>query len=140
MEFDILQRKVKACPVVLRGSGAEREILVFRHPLAGVQLVKGTVEAGETIPAAALRELKEEAGIQAYRVMRNLGAWESGYEGQVWHFIECEVGDLPNEWAHFTQDDGGHMFSFYWHPIAKQPCSEWHEVFVKAVQTIQKRI
>lgn len=37
-------RANKACPVVLRHS-TELEILAFRHPLAGLQLVKGTVEA-----------------------------------------------------------------------------------------------
>lgn len=32
----------KVCPLVLRKQN--REILLFKHPLAGVQLVKGTVE------------------------------------------------------------------------------------------------
>ncbi len=32
----------KVCPVVLRKQN--QEILLFQHPLAGIQLVKGTVE------------------------------------------------------------------------------------------------
>ena len=52
----------KTCPVVLRSPQGKCEILAFCHPLAGHQFVKGTVEAGETPAAAALRELYEEAG------------------------------------------------------------------------------
>ena len=32
-------------------------ILVFRHPSAGIQLIKGTIEPGECASDAALREL-----------------------------------------------------------------------------------
>ncbi|MHC8286071.1 NUDIX domain-containing protein [Pseudomonas sp. XS1P51] len=46
----------KACPVVLRNI-EQLEILAFRHPLAGLQLVKGSVEPGELTGAAAVREL-----------------------------------------------------------------------------------
>lgn len=53
----------KACAVVLRDRGV-LEILAFEHPLAGLQLVKGSVEAGESTCATAVRELMEEAGIQ----------------------------------------------------------------------------
>ena len=53
----------KACPVVLLRTPGRIEILAFRHPIAGCQLVKGTIEAGETIQTAAERELLEESGI-----------------------------------------------------------------------------
>lgn len=59
----------KVCPVVLRQGNEGTEILVFRHPLAGVQLVKGTREAGESIAQAALRELAEESGITSGAVI-----------------------------------------------------------------------
>ncbi len=59
----------KACPVVLRGAAAGRvDVLVFRHPLAGTQLVKGTIEAAEVIQRAAERELLEESGLVATAV------------------------------------------------------------------------
>ena len=66
----------KACPVVLRTRGS-REILVFEHPLAGIQLVKGTIELGESPEAAALRELGEESGITSASWVRSLGTWSS---------------------------------------------------------------
>jgi 8-oxo-dGTP pyrophosphatase MutT (NUDIX family) len=41
---------------------ATQRLLVFRHPLAGVQLPAGTVEPGEDYMAAARREVLEETG------------------------------------------------------------------------------
>ena len=104
----------KACPVVLRNSPNGIELLVFRHPLAGIQVVKGTIEAGETLEAACERELFEEAGILAM-AKQFLSRWEAPYENQVWGFCLMNVPmDLPDSWIHYTQDDGGHEFSFFW--------------------------
>ena len=44
----------KVCPVVFRDPSM-RQILAFEHPRHGVQLVKGGVEPGESVRAAALR-------------------------------------------------------------------------------------
>ena|SRR5215813_1489450 len=88
----------KVCPVVLRRSGETLQILVFEHPLAGRQLVKGTIESGESVEIAALRELSEESGIESASVLRHLGTWSSGFEGQIWAFVECTPhGVLPEE-------------------------------------------
>lgn len=46
----------KACAVVL-SSSLPTKLLLFKHPVAGTQLVKGTIESGETPSRAALREL-----------------------------------------------------------------------------------
>ena len=43
----------KAVAAVVRDYGRGSELLVFRHPLAGVQLPKGTVEPEEAYAAAA---------------------------------------------------------------------------------------
>jgi 8-oxo-dGTP pyrophosphatase MutT (NUDIX family) len=61
----------KACAIVIRAPAAI-EVLAFEHPLAGLQLVKGTIEAGETPQQAAVRELREEAGFGA-RAVEDLG-------------------------------------------------------------------
>lgn len=108
---------VKACPVVLR-TKQSLEILVFEHPLAGFQLVKGSVESGETTAAAAIRELHEEAGITG-NVIRELGTWHAEITGDTWAFHQCQISaDLPDSWVHFTKDDGGHQFRFFWHPLS----------------------
>ncbi|ELP5903367.1 NUDIX domain-containing protein, partial [Vibrio vulnificus] len=60
MEERIRKREVKVCPVVLRKSGNYHELLLFEHPLADVQLVKGTLEPSDiSIESAAMRELEE---------------------------------------------------------------------------------
>ena len=123
----------KLCPVVLRYSaGAEPDILVFRHPLAGVQLVKGTLETGETIAAGALRELVEESGV-AGTVRRGLGSSADIAAGQLWHFVLVETGPLPDDWAFDTADDGGQRFSFFWWPLNAAPGPDWHDSFVRAL-------
>ncbi|RMM74277.1 NUDIX hydrolase [Pseudomonas savastanoi] len=122
----------KACPVVLRGHQT-LEILAFEHPLAGLQLVKGSVEPGESTGMAAVRELIEEAGIQA-TVKRDLGEWHSITTGHTWAFHECYVAqDLPDTWIHFAEDDGGHEFRFFWHPLASEPSEGWHQIFKDAL-------
>ena len=132
----------KVCPVVLRGSARGVDILAFEHPLAGRQLVKGTIEPGEDVAAAALRELAEESGIATASVSRMLGVWSSGFERQVWAFVECVPElSLPDTWAHDAPDDGGHTFGFFWHPLhepADPAC--WHLVFREALQQIAGRI
>lgn len=126
-------RPNKACPVVL-SSSLPAKILLFRHPQAGVQLVKGTIEKGETPATAALRELAEESGIANARVIQDLGCWDAGHLGQVWSFHLCQVEDaLPEHWSHQTQDDHGHPFAFFWAYLDELPYSDCHPVFQRAL-------
>lgn len=130
----------KACPVVLRTVQNHLEILAFEHPLAGLQLIKGTIEAGEHPADAAVRELHEESGIEGVAAV-DLGLWESGYEGQVWSLHLCQVAHpLPDTWVHHTQDDGGHDFRFFWHPLDQVPSDRWHRLFRDALSTISERL
>ncbi len=131
---------VKVVPVVLRRHGDRTEVLVFEHPQAGTQLVKGTVEAGETIATAATRELAEESGIVDAVAVRDLGVWHRGPPGQVWHFCEMATSSLPNAWDHITDDDGGHRFAFWWHPIAEPAPSSCHPLFADALAFLQPRV
>ncbi|MGH8448131.1 NUDIX hydrolase [Pseudomonas sp.] len=129
----------KACPVVLR-TRQSVEILAFEHPLAGFQLVKGSIEPGETTAAAAIRELQEEAGI-AGNVIRDLGIWHAEITGQTWAFHQCQVSaDLPDTWAHFAEDDGGHWFHFFWYPLSKEPTNEWHPIFQCALSALTEKL
>ncbi len=59
----------KVVAIVTRGRGEDRELLVFRHPTSGVQLPAGTVETGEAVEAALLREIREETGLSPARIM-----------------------------------------------------------------------
>ncbi|WP_051526865.1 NUDIX hydrolase [Alkanindiges illinoisensis] len=148
----------KACPVLLRQRHDAKikylEILAFRHPLAGLQLVKETIEPGELPTQAALRELREEAGIQA-SVINHLGNQTIAATGQLWHFYGCNTSDaLPDQWQFFTQDDGGHWFEFFWHPLvinnsqqidwlaneSETVLEDWHPMFQQALLYLQQRL
>ncbi|EGR1758011.1 NUDIX domain-containing protein [Vibrio parahaemolyticus] len=135
----IENREVKVCPVVLRKSLSALELLLFEHPLADVQLVKGTLELTDSsVESAALRELKEESGISKVSSTKYLGVWESGFQNQLWHFVLCEVAeDLPNNWSFYTQDDGGHEFNFFWHKLGDSPKFKCHKVFSNAIKQVE---
>lgn len=130
----------KACPVLLSSSLPAR-LLLFRHPLAGTQLVKGTIEYGETPGEAALRELAEESGIDDAVVERDLGCWTADHLGQVWSFHLCRPGrDLPERWAHQTRDDHGHVFEFFWAALEDLPHDDCHPVFRRALEVLCQRL
>ena len=123
----------KACAVLLSPTFPPK-ILLFRHPQAGVQLVKGTIESGETPGQAALRELMEEAGITRAVLKRDLGHWDAVHQGQVWSFQLCEVQEpLAERWSYQTHDDHGHVFNFFWASFDDLPYDECHPVFQRAL-------
>ena len=123
----------KVCPVVLR-PGA---ILAFRHPRAGLQLVKGTPEAGETAAQTAARELAEESGLAAAPV-RVLGRAPVAMPGQVWTFVTMRTGPMPVRWSHWCADGGGHRFRFFWHPLRRPPGRGWHPAHVHALRAVRR--
>lgn len=130
----------KACPVVLSSSLPLR-LLLFRHPLAGTQLVKGTIENGETPREAALRELTEESGIEDAMVEIDLGCWNAEHQDQIWSFHLCRAGRrLPERWAHQTLDDHGHVFEFFWAPLEDLPYVDCHPVFQRALRFLCQRL
>jgi 8-oxo-dGTP pyrophosphatase MutT (NUDIX family) len=63
----------KVTAFVTRGLGNAAELLVFRHARSGVQVPAGTVDVGETPTDAAVREVAEETGLTAVRLVRALG-------------------------------------------------------------------
>ena len=134
-------RTPKAVPVVLRERNERTEVLLFEHPLAGTQLVKGTIEPGESVSEAATRELAEESGLLAAESSFDLGTWEHCPVGQVWHFREVRVEqDPPESWSHFTKDGGGLTFRFFWHPLDAPAPVSCHPVFVAALSFLRAQL
>lgn len=127
----------KACPVLLREKRGRREILAFRHPTAGLQIVKGTIEPGESPDAAALRELAEESGVTDAHIVGELGRSSDIADGQEWVFYHCAAGEQPVRWIYAAPDDGGQVLSFFWHPLEDEPDEQWHPVFVRALAFIR---
>ena len=64
-------QKVTAFVTRLVGGGAE--LLLLEHPTAGIQLPAGTVELGETVEAAVMREVVEETGLEKVQLAGKLG-------------------------------------------------------------------
>lgn len=127
----------KAVPILLREKDGQQEILVFEHPLAGRQLVKGTIEAGESGEEAAVRELFEESGLDGVSQTIFLGTEEYTDIGQRWHFFLCHLGFEPAEaWDHYTEDGGGLTFNFLWQPLDRPIHNPDGEVFEQARQFV----
>lgn len=113
---------------------------MFRHPRAGCQLVKGGIEPGESAAEAALRELFEESGITGARVIADFGSLEANDGQQVWSLQRCEPEKpLPDAWSHYCADGGGHVFQFFWQPLAEDPLDAY-PAFVKALQCVRQRV
>jgi len=130
----------KACPVVFQDSAGSK-LMVFRHPSAGIQLVKGTIQPGERPSDAALRELREESGIADAVACRDLGLWDAGFDRQIWSMQLCAtVHTLPESWGHQSPDDGGIELLFFWHDIDADPSEEWHPVYRHALESIRSRM
>lgn len=127
----------KVCPVLLRLRATGPDILVFSHPVAGVQLVKGTRLSDEPVTAGALRELAEESGITGALVIAGLGSSTGIVPGQLWHFVHVAAESLPDRWSFWTADDGGRDFAFFWWPLSEEPGRDWHESFVRALKHIR---
>jgi 8-oxo-dGTP pyrophosphatase MutT (NUDIX family) len=129
----------KACPVLCDSTASK--IMAFRHPSAGIQLVKGSIEPGEHPADAALRELREESGIANAAVCQDLGLWDAQHDGQIWSFQLCSTSQsLPESWNHRCEDDGGLDLHFFWHDLNCEPSEHWHPVFRRALEFIRSSL
>lgn len=128
----------KVVPIILRQHDLGLQLLVFQHPLAGIQIVKGTVELNESLEEAALRELFEETGIQSAHIQKFLGIHYPKENGPDWCVFVCETQEnLLDQWVHYCHDDGGLEFKFFWHFLYTKPTSDWHSLFQDLLVFIQ---
>jgi hypothetical protein len=127
----------EACPVMFRDSSM-RQILAFEHPVSGLQLLKGGINRGEDARSAALRELKDDAGIANTSIARDLGTWSAGDNGHVWSLQLCTYSPgLPETWMHRCED-GGHDLKFFWQDMHRVS-QEWPELYQRALAAIHER-
>lgn len=144
----------KAVAAVIRDTDRASELLVFRHPVAGVQIPKGTVEGDETIEAATLRELKEESGLELSIVPNFIGTWERIVGGgpdengpleiNIWHISILKPGfNLPKEWSHHATGspaEEGLIFDFFWEPIDNTLSERLDPLFAPTVDMIHQKV
>jgi 8-oxo-dGTP pyrophosphatase MutT (NUDIX family) len=100
------KRARSAGGVVFRRADGAVEILVLQHEGGKWMLPKGTIEAGETPEAVALREVREETGLSRVRVVSDLGQerysffWrteDTFYDKTVhYYLLEFLGGEEPN--------------------------------------------
>ncbi len=69
----IAQFLPKVTAFVTRSGADGRQLLLFHHPTAGIQIPAGTVEEGESPEAAVLREVAEETGLTEVRLVGCIG-------------------------------------------------------------------
>lgn len=124
------------CPVALHPDGAPLRLPIFEHPKAGIQLVKGGLQAGERPKAGAARELFEESGLET-RAALYLGNSDAIVSGEIWHFSMCRlVPPVRAHWQHLCADDGGNLFKFQWLDLTG-PLPDMHISFRNAVDWIK---
>ncbi|MCL2591936.1 MAG: NUDIX domain-containing protein [Defluviitaleaceae bacterium] len=63
----------KVTTFITRNNGKEKQLLLFKHPHAGIQIPAGTIERDEANEVAALREAFEETGLDNIKVMCEIG-------------------------------------------------------------------
>ncbi len=131
----------KVVPVIIRSFDNRQELLLFKHPKAGVQLVKGTVEEDETNEEATMRELFEESGINDAAILYKIGQKDYPSINQSWHFYLVKSSQsLPNKWEHFADEEEGLNFSFFWQDIDIKILTPWPEIFDDARNYIKERL
>jgi ADP-ribose pyrophosphatase YjhB (NUDIX family) len=117
----------KAYAYITREADHASAVLVFRHrddPEAGIQVPRGTVDAGEDPAATVVREVCEECGLCEARLIgllaRDVEAQSDdpdlNWERSFFHLV---APNAPHEWEHTVTgegEDNGLVFSFFWLP------------------------
>jgi 8-oxo-dGTP pyrophosphatase MutT (NUDIX family) len=107
------EKATSAGGVVFRMNGAEREVLLCGRSSDGLwALPKGTPEPGETLEQTALREVREETGVEVAKdgVVGEIKYWFSRpqegmrYNKTVHHFLLRPIGGDPSLHDHEFDD------------------------------------
>lgn len=112
-----------------------QQLLLLRYPDGRYvlpQIPGGTVKPNETPGDAALREAKEETGLEAIHLVRGLGNFERDLSDigrdetiRAWFFHLQTNEQTPASWRHFETEpsEGGDAIEFelFWVPLSAIP-------------------
>ncbi|MCP8968912.1 NUDIX hydrolase [Ectobacillus ponti] len=127
---ELYTKKVYA--YITREQDGREQLLVHAHrdfPEAGVQVPGGTVNPGETLEAALLREVYEEAGLHAVQVQRHVAdelvhiREKSEYQKRHFYHITL-TAVVRDEWEHVVTGDGEDtnlVFQYRWVDLQQTP-------------------
>jgi len=105
--------------LIRRDGPAPRVLVLDSLDEPGLEVPKGSVELGEAFSEAAAREVREEAGIDGIRIVRQLGT--TWYEDEEQCFLLAEAPDgLPEAFEHTVTGEGadaGFRYIFHWEAI-----------------------
>ena len=114
---------------IVRSSRNQSELCVFWSDYFQVyQLVRGTVEAGESLEAAVIREVEEESGLRNFLIEKKLGETilqvrgepdrSGSFERQRHHAFLIRIpGSTLDCWAHRSEGSVAErdlVFTFSW--------------------------
>ena len=143
-------KKVVAC--VLRDLNTSPKMLVFEHPppLSDYQIPKGTVEEGEDLLEAVLRELAEESGLKKVHLVNKIDQFEiicpggpngnEALERQSWHVYHLKLLEKTKDhWSHQVSGEGvdrGLLYRYFWHDL-NGSMGKFHPKFQRLIQSVQ---
>ncbi len=98
----------KVTAFITRDRDNIKEILVLRHPYAGVQFPSGTKESNETLEEALKREVFEETGLDGIKIQKYIGAIESKSQQNEYLITKnCKAYSRPDsssfDWVDFRK-------------------------------------
>ncbi|WP_431034219.1 NUDIX hydrolase [Streptomyces sp. P6-2-1] len=137
-----LPPRVRVAAYVVRYGARGPELLVFDHvgvPEAGTQVPAGGVERGEELSAAALREVREETGIEGARVVRALAIDhrphpDTGAPRRTTYFLLHAPRGGPDHWDHHAAAEN-RLFRCRWQPLPlTAPLADHQDAWLAAAE------